>query len=112
MEWGVADSFRRRFRRFFIRDWIDVTYYAFGVFSLGVAVGCVIGDVVILASYGDPAPGFPAGRGFLQGVSWAGVVLFTSLGFLTAMGGWVLTVRPTMRALTRHRKSRTALPLS
>jgi hypothetical protein len=71
-------------------SWLDILTGVLGVVFLGLSVLSVVGTITLIATWGDPAPGFPVGEGFLQGLRGFGVVFFPVAALVTFATGWWL----------------------
>jgi hypothetical protein len=85
-------------------DWVEGVSFALGIVFLLLAVVCVWGIGVAIASLGDADPEFKTTEGFLQATRWFGIVLFGVLAVVATGVGWFFagdTVRRLVRRKTR-----------
>jgi hypothetical protein len=98
-------TFKRRLSEFGAHDWVEWFSFALGIAFFLLAVVCVWGVVVAIASLGDPDPEFKTTEGFLQATRGFGIVLFGLFGVVAAGVGWFLagdTIRRLAGRLTRR----------
>lgn len=65
-----------------------------GYATYGVAAVSVFAMLLLIVNFGDPAPGFPAGEGFLTALKGYGIGLFGAAAVVCyLLGRWLLEVR-------------------
>ena len=98
-------TFKRRLSEFGAHDWVEWFSFTLGIAFFLLAVACVWGVVVAIASLGEADPGFKTTEGFLQATRGFGIVLFGLFGVVAAGVGWFLagdTIRRLTGRLTRR----------
>ena len=105
-------SLRRRFhQRMAEHDWLEGVSVALGVVFLLIAVACVWGLAVAVASLGESEPDINAESSILTGSTpgaveatrWFGIVLFAIFAVIAAAVGWFLAGDAVRRTFRRSR---------
>ena len=94
-------TFKRRLSEIASHDLLEWFSFALGLAFFALAVVCLWGVVVAIASLGDPDPEFKTTAGFLQATRGIGIVLFGLFALVAAGVGWFLA-GDTIRRLTRR----------
>jgi hypothetical protein len=95
----------RRVKDVLIRDWLEISLTALGLFFLALAAVFLVALGIVVASWGQPPPPeLPIGRGLFQVNKGAGLAVFSVGALLFVMVGWALagsSIRSRYRQLRR-----------